>query len=98
MNAETVETVDGPVVQKGATARLPKLPKSAPSVQLPSLAVSPGQTLEFTLKLSLPPNSKLTEEAPSSWFLTSEGKELLLKTLYTEKDFFQNSVSTVTVN
>ncbi|KAL8187316.1 UNVERIFIED_CONTAM: NHL repeat-containing protein 2 [Gekko kuhli] len=75
---ETADTVDGPVVQKGATARLPKLPKSAPNVQLPLLAISPGQALQFRLKLSLPPNTKLTEEAPSSWFLTSEGSEWLL--------------------
>ncbi|XP_077205934.1 NHL repeat-containing protein 2 [Paroedura picta] len=78
VNAETVETVDGPVVQKSATTRVPKLPKSAPNVQLPTLAVSPGQALQFMLKLSLPPNVKLTEEAPSSWFLASEGSEWLL--------------------
>nr|XP_056705433.1 NHL repeat-containing protein 2 [Euleptes europaea] len=78
VNVGTLDTVDGPVVQKSATARLPKLPKSAPNLQLPSLAVSPGQALLFVLKLSLPPNTKLTEEAPSSWFLTSEGSEWLL--------------------
>ncbi|XP_061491929.1 NHL repeat-containing protein 2 isoform X2 [Rhineura floridana] len=78
LNADTVDTADGPFVQKTDMTKLPKLPKSAPNLQLPSLTVSPGQALKFTLKLSLPPNTKLTEEAPSSWFLTSEGNEWLL--------------------
>nr|XP_034989105.1 NHL repeat-containing protein 2 isoform X2 [Zootoca vivipara] len=77
-NANTGDTQDGPSVQKTDTTKLPKLPKSAPNLQLPSLTVSPGQELQFALKLSLPPNTKLTEEAPSSWFLTSEGSEWLL--------------------
>lgn len=53
---------------------LPKLPKSAPNVQLPSLTVAPGQTIQFLLKLTLPSDSKLNEEAPNSWFITAEGK------------------------
>uniref|UniRef100_A0A8D0C648 NHL repeat-containing protein 2 n=1 Tax=Salvator merianae TaxID=96440 RepID=A0A8D0C648_SALMN len=78
LNADVFDAADGPHVQKIAVASLPKLPKSAPNLQLPSLMVIPGQTLQFTLNLSLPPNAKLTEEAPSSWFLTSEGTEWLL--------------------
>ncbi|XP_062988766.1 NHL repeat-containing protein 2 [Elgaria multicarinata webbii] len=78
LKADTVDTVDSHCVQKTNMANIPKLPKSAPVLQLPSLTVSPGQALHFTLKLSLPPNTKLTEEAPSSWFLTSEGSEWLL--------------------
>ncbi|CAI5775022.1 repeat-containing 2 isoform X1 [Podarcis lilfordi] len=77
-NANTGDIQDGPSVQKTDKTKLPKLPKSAPNLQLPSLTVSPGQALQFALKLSLPPNTKLTEEAPSSWFLTSEGSEWLL--------------------
>lgn len=57
-------------------AELPRLPKSAPHFQLPSLTVSPGQALQFILMLNLPPNTKLTEEAPSSWFFTAEGKRV----------------------
>lgn len=75
VNDETLDTVDAPSVQKTDMAKLPKLPKSAPNLLLPSLTVNPGQALQFMLKLSLPPNSKLTEEAPSAWFLTTEGKE-----------------------
>lgn len=64
-------------------ASLPKLPKSAPNIQLPSLTVSPGQTLQFLLRLSLPEDSELNEEAPNSWFLTAEGEEpLLLDQIY----------------
>ncbi|KAJ6669051.1 hypothetical protein lerEdw1_007860 [Lerista edwardsae] len=75
VNDETLDIVDAPSVQKMDTAKLPKLPKSSPNLQLPSLIVNPGQALQFMLKLSLPPNSKLTAEAPSAWFLTTEGKE-----------------------
>lgn len=53
---------------------LPRLPKSAPNIQLPSLTVAPGQTIQFLLKLTLPLDSKLNEEAPSAWFITAEGK------------------------
>ncbi|XP_053168039.1 NHL repeat-containing protein 2 isoform X2 [Hemicordylus capensis] len=78
LSTETLDTVDASHVQKTDMAKLPKLPKSAPNLQLPSLIVSPGQTLHFMLKLSLPPVTKLTEEAPSSWFLSAEGSEWLL--------------------
>ncbi|KAJ7325217.1 hypothetical protein JRQ81_018237 [Phrynocephalus forsythii] len=61
----------------GATTKIPKLPKSSPKLHLPLLTVSPGQAVQFTLKLSLPLNTKMTEEAPSSWFLVSEGSEWL---------------------
>lgn len=64
--------------QKDKVTNLPKLPKSAPNVQLPSLTVAPGQTIQFLLKLTLPPDSKLNEEPPSSWFITAEGKVLVL--------------------
>lgn len=78
VNAETLDAIDAPSVQKTDMAKLPKLPKSAPNLHLPSLTVNSGEALQFILKLSLPPNSKLTEEAPSAWFLTTEGSEWLL--------------------
>ncbi|KAH0623735.1 hypothetical protein JD844_006828 [Phrynosoma platyrhinos] len=78
LNSDTVDAVNSQNVQKTDMAKIPKLPKSAPNLQLPSLTVSPGQALQFALKLSLPQNTKLTKEAPSSWFLTSEGSEWLL--------------------
>nr|XP_048712109.1 NHL repeat-containing protein 2 isoform X2 [Caretta caretta] len=79
LNTEMFDVVDHPFVQNNKTANIPKLPKSAPNIQLPSLTVTPGQTLQFLLRLSLPANMKLTEEAPSSWFLTAEGNEWLLQ-------------------
>ncbi|XP_073412734.1 NHL repeat-containing protein 2 isoform X2 [Dendrobates tinctorius] len=51
----------------------PKLPKSTPNVQLEPLPVSPGQTLQLVLNLQLPAGAKLTEGAPSFWFLFTEG-------------------------
>lgn len=74
MNPEACDVPDNLPVQKDKITHLPKLPKSAPKVQLPSLTVAPGQTIQFLLKLTLPPDSKLNEEAPSSWFITAEGK------------------------
>ncbi|KAF7253612.1 NHL repeat-containing protein 2 [Varanus komodoensis] len=79
LKVDPADTVDSLCVQNVNTAKLPKLPKSAPNLQLPSRTVSPGQALHFTLKLSLPPNTTLTGEAPSAWFLTSEGSEWLLQ-------------------
>ncbi|XP_032631047.1 NHL repeat-containing protein 2 [Chelonoidis abingdonii] len=79
LRTEIFDDVDRPFVQNNKTANIPKLPKSAPNIQLPSLTVIPGQTLQFLLRLSLPANTKLTEEAPSSWFLTAEGNEWLLQ-------------------
>uniref|UniRef100_A0ABI7W2Q8 Thioredoxin domain-containing protein n=1 Tax=Felis catus TaxID=9685 RepID=A0ABI7W2Q8_FELCA len=70
--------VDGPFLgEKQKT--LPKLPKSAPNIQLPPVAASPGQTLQFKLRLDLPSGTKLTEGVPSCWFLTAEGNEWLLQ-------------------
>ncbi|XP_019358398.1 PREDICTED: NHL repeat-containing protein 2 isoform X1 [Gavialis gangeticus] len=79
LTTEAFDVVDHPLAQKPNMASLPKLPKSAPNIQLPSLTVSPGQTLQFLLRLSLPEDSKLNEEAPNSWFLTAEGNEWLLR-------------------
>ncbi|NXV79529.1 NHLC2 protein, partial [Atlantisia rogersi] len=79
LNAETCDVPDNLPVQKDKTPGLPKLPKSAPNVQLPSLTVAPGETIQFILKLTLPPDSKLNEEAPNSWFITAEGNTWLLQ-------------------
>uniref|UniRef100_A0A803TDH4 NHL repeat-containing protein 2 n=1 Tax=Anolis carolinensis TaxID=28377 RepID=A0A803TDH4_ANOCA len=78
LNSDTVDAVTDRSMQKPDMAKPPKLPKSAPNLQLPSLTVSPGQALQFALKLSLPSNTKLTEEMPSAWFLTAEGSEWLI--------------------
>ncbi|KFO28982.1 NHL repeat-containing protein 2 [Fukomys damarensis] len=70
--------VDGPVrLEKPKT--VPKLPKSAPHIRLSPVTVCPVQTLQFKLRLDLPPGTKLTEGAPSCWFLTAEGNEWLLQ-------------------
>ncbi|NXE07046.1 NHLC2 protein, partial [Lophotis ruficrista] len=79
LNPEACDVPDNLPVQKDKITNLPKLPKSAPNVQLPSLSVAPGQTIQFLLKLTLPPDSKLTEEAPSSWFITAEDDTWLLQ-------------------
>ncbi|XP_067995441.1 NHL repeat-containing protein 2 [Melanerpes formicivorus] len=79
LNPEACDVPDNLPVQKEQTASLPKLPKSAPNVQLPSLTVAPGQTLQFLLKLTLPPDSKLNEEAPNAWFITAEDNAWLLQ-------------------
>ncbi|XP_057590881.1 NHL repeat-containing protein 2 isoform X2 [Hippopotamus amphibius kiboko] len=70
--------VDGPfLAEKQRT--LPRLPKSAPGIRLSPVAASPGQTLQFKLRLDLPSGTKLTEGAPSCWFLSAEGNEWLLQ-------------------
>ncbi|XP_011357623.1 NHL repeat-containing protein 2 [Pteropus vampyrus] len=70
--------VDGPfLVEKQKT--VPILPKSAPAIRLPPVAASPGQTLQFKLRLDLPSGTKLTEGAPSCWFLTAKDNEWLLQ-------------------
>nr|XP_017496966.2 NHL repeat-containing protein 2 isoform X2 [Manis javanica] len=70
--------VDGPFpVEKRKT--LPRLPKSAQGITLSPVAASPGQTLQFKLRLDLPSGTELTEGAPSCWFLTAEGNEWLLQ-------------------
>lgn len=77
LKPEACDVPDNLPVQKDKIVNLPRLPKSAPNVQLPSLTVAPGQTIQFLLKLTLPPDSKLNEEAPSAWFITAEGKVLV---------------------
>lgn len=69
--------VDGPILAEKRTS--PKLPKSAPGIRLSPVAASPGQTLQFKLRLDLPSGTKLTEGAPSCWFLSAEGNEWLLQ-------------------
>ncbi|XP_056659756.1 NHL repeat-containing protein 2 isoform X4 [Monodelphis domestica] len=71
INSETA-VVDGPFLEKQKTIKLPKLPKSSPNVKLSPLTVSPGQSLQLILRLDLPAETKLTEGAPSFWFLTAE--------------------------
>ncbi|XP_070608773.1 NHL repeat-containing protein 2 isoform X2 [Erythrolamprus reginae] len=78
LHVDTVDAINRGGIKMTDKAELPRLPKSAPQFQLPSLTVSPGQALQFVLMLNLPPNTKLTEEAPSTWFFTAEGNEWLL--------------------
>lgn len=59
--------------------KTPKLPKSAPVLEMPPLAVAPGQTISMELSLTLPEGTKLTEEAPSFWSLSAEGNDWLLQ-------------------
>ncbi|XP_075698437.1 NHL repeat-containing protein 2 [Rhinoderma darwinii] len=68
------------VVDSALTLRItnPKLPKSTPNVLLEPLTVSPGMTLQYSLDLNLPAGAKLTEGAPSFWFLFTEGHDWLL--------------------
>ncbi|XP_007939780.1 NHL repeat-containing protein 2 [Orycteropus afer afer] len=68
--------VDGPFLRDKQKI-LPRLPKSAPNVSLCPVTASPGQTLQFKLRLDLPSGTKLTEGVPSCWFLTTEGNEWL---------------------
>ncbi|KAM5126901.1 NHL repeat-containing protein 2 [Mantella aurantiaca] len=56
----------------------PKLPKSTPNITLETSAVSPGQTLHYSLNLTLPAGAELTPGAPSFWFLFTEGSDWLL--------------------
>ncbi|KAK7122500.1 hypothetical protein R3I94_019572 [Phoxinus phoxinus] len=70
----TTATSNTPAVKK-----LPKLPKSAPVLAMPSITVSSGQSVTLSLKLALPTGTKLTEEAPSFWSLSAEGNEWLLE-------------------
>uniref|UniRef100_A0A8C4DF88 NHL repeat-containing protein 2 n=1 Tax=Dicentrarchus labrax TaxID=13489 RepID=A0A8C4DF88_DICLA len=70
--SKTVSLPSGP-------AKAPTLPKSAARKEMPPVAVSAGQTLTMTIALSLPEGTKLTEEAPSCWALSSEGNEWLLE-------------------
>ncbi|KAG1954920.1 NHL repeat-containing protein 2 [Pimephales promelas] len=70
----TTATSNTPAVKK-----IPKLPKSAPVLTMPSITVSSGQSVTLLLKLALPTGTKLTEEAPSFWSLSAEGNEWLLE-------------------
>ncbi|XP_036029248.1 NHL repeat-containing protein 2 [Onychomys torridus] len=70
--------VDGPFPREKLKT-VPKVPKSAPHIQLAPVTVCPGQTLQLKLKLDLPPGAKLTEGVSSCWFLTAEGNEWLLQ-------------------
>ncbi|KAM4896466.1 NHL repeat-containing protein 2 isoform 2-T2 [Sylvia borin] len=79
LKPEACDVPDNLPVQKDKIANLPRLPKSAPNVQLPSLTVAPGQAIQFLLKLTLPLDSKLNEEAPSAWFITAEDNTWLLQ-------------------
>ncbi|XP_053548671.1 NHL repeat-containing protein 2 [Bombina bombina] len=74
--SEWADTVDSKIPMK---IQIPKLPKSAPNVTLEPLSVSPNKPLQYLLKLNLPEGSKLTNDAPSFWFLTAEGHEWLLE-------------------
>ncbi|NXP60776.1 NHLC2 protein, partial [Chloropsis cyanopogon] len=79
LKPEACDVPDNLPVQKDKITNLPRLPKSAPNVELPSLTVAPGQTIQFLLKLTLPLDSKLNEEAPSAWFITAEDNTWLLQ-------------------
>ncbi|XP_053307138.1 NHL repeat-containing protein 2 [Spea bombifrons] len=59
--------------------QLPSLPKSAPKIQLAPITLSPSARLRYILTLQLPAGSKLTEGAPSFWFLSAKGHEWLLE-------------------
>nr|XP_058154343.1 NHL repeat-containing protein 2 isoform X2 [Dasypus novemcinctus] len=63
--------VDGPFLREKQKI-IPKLPKSAPNIRLSLVTASPGQTLQFKLRLDLPSKTKLTEGVASCWFLTAE--------------------------
>ncbi|XP_030629832.1 NHL repeat-containing protein 2 [Chanos chanos] len=69
------EVVDAP----RSVRKLPKLPKSAPTVNMPVLHVCTGQRVCMELSLALPDGTKLNQEAPSFWTLSSEGSEWLLE-------------------
>ncbi|KAK6302166.1 hypothetical protein J4Q44_G00282190 [Coregonus suidteri] len=72
------DAVDSAPTKSSGPCKVPKLPKSASRVKMPPLAVSPGQTLNLELVLSLPAGTKLTEDAPSFWTLSAEGNEWLV--------------------
>ncbi|XP_061089141.1 NHL repeat-containing protein 2 [Conger conger] len=75
------DVVDAPTSSSASTRpiKIPKLPKSAARVEVPALTVSPGQTVSLDLVLSLPDGTKLTQEAPSFWAMSSEGNEWLVE-------------------
>ncbi|XP_039631906.1 NHL repeat-containing protein 2 isoform X1 [Polypterus senegalus] len=68
--ADTVDSLRSPI-------RPPKQSRSSPRIEMSSVIVSVGQSLQCELALSLPADTKLTEEAPSLWALSSEGNDWL---------------------
>ncbi|KAL0984545.1 hypothetical protein UPYG_G00143050 [Umbra pygmaea] len=70
--------VDSASTKASRMFKVPKLPKFASRVDMPPLAVSPGQTVNMEVVLILPEGTKLTEDAPSFWTLSAEGNEWLL--------------------
>nr|DBA14834.1 TPA: hypothetical protein GDO54_004112 [Pyxicephalus adspersus] len=74
-NIEAADVVDSALPKRIIN---PKLPKSTPNIQLETLSVSPNKTLKYSLNLKLPSGAKLTEGAPSFWFLFTEGHDWLL--------------------
>ncbi|XP_043911873.1 NHL repeat-containing protein 2 [Protopterus annectens] len=78
MFSNTSDVVDSPYVPR-KTNQMPVLPKSAPTVVMSPWAVCPGQALDFQLRLIFPSGTKLTEGAPSFWYLSVEGHEWLLQ-------------------
>ncbi|KAM9337013.1 NHL repeat-containing protein 2 [Symphorus nematophorus] len=75
----SMDCTDSVPSKPSGPAKAPMLPKSAVRKEMPSVAVSAGQTLVMSLSLSLPEGTKLTEEAPSCWALSAEGNEWLLE-------------------
>ncbi|XP_078499986.1 NHL repeat-containing protein 2 [Lissotriton helveticus] len=78
LKPEAFDVVDDPMLSRRQQVKAPKLPTSAPSVPLAPLTVSPGQTLQYSLQLTLPAGAELTAGAPSFWVLSAEGDEWLL--------------------
>ncbi|XP_073451957.1 NHL repeat-containing protein 2 isoform X1 [Aquarana catesbeiana] len=75
MHSDAADVVDSALPKRIIN---PKLPKSTPNINLETLTVSPSKTLKYSLNLKLPLGAKLTEGAPSFWFLFTEGHEWLL--------------------
>ncbi|KAM4703614.1 NHL repeat-containing protein 2 [Rhinophrynus dorsalis] len=76
VTSEAVDVVDSALPPK---IHVPKLPKSAPCVQLTPITVSPNNELQYLLSLRLPDGSKLTAGAPSFWCITAAGHQALLE-------------------
>ncbi|XP_051522840.1 NHL repeat-containing protein 2 isoform X2 [Myxocyprinus asiaticus] len=74
-----VDTILKTTTNAAVPKKLPKLPRSAPVLTMPSINVSSGQSVTLLLKLALPTRTKLTEEAPSFWSLSAEGNDWLLE-------------------
>ncbi|XP_017338651.1 NHL repeat-containing protein 2 isoform X1 [Ictalurus punctatus] len=74
-----VDSSFAPAASTAAIVKVPKLPKSAPVLNMPMLPVSAGQVIDIHLSLTLPAGTKLTKNAPSFWSLSAEGNEWLLQ-------------------